>query len=112
MGNEGPKETLPIEVGWIQERACRNEFQLTEHAHKERQEENIETGEIREALMNCEMLESYPEDPRGLNCLVLGYSGLRPIHVVCGRARNGWLLVITVYIPQPPKWVDPRTRGG
>ena len=91
--------------------ASSNQFQLTEHAHKERQEEAIELREIKEALMTCELLEDYPHDPRGASCLVLGYSGEKPIHVVCGRARNEWLLVITVYIPKPPKWVDPRTRA-
>ena len=56
MNNKGLEESLPIEIDWIQERAHRNEFQLTEHAHKERQEENIGTREIREALMHCGML--------------------------------------------------------
>ena len=28
------------------------------------------------------------------------------------RAKNDWLVVITVYIPKPPKWIDPKTRGG
>ena len=40
-----------IGVGWIRERVDRNEFQLTGHAHKERQEEVIKTEEIRKALL-------------------------------------------------------------
>lgn len=28
------------------------------------------------------------------------------------EVRAVWLLVITVYIPRPPKWIDPKTRGG
>lgn len=29
-----------------------------------------------------------------------------------GWAKNDWLLIITVYTPKPPKWIDPKTRGG
>ena len=101
-----------MDAEWIKERARRNEFQLSGHAHKERQEEAINTWEIRETLMECERLENYPNDPRGPSCVVLGYAEGRPIHIVCGRAKNDWLLIITVYTPKPPKWLDPRTRGG
>ncbi len=100
-----------ISIGWIRERAAKNEFQLTGHAHKERQEEIIKTKEIREALMKGEILENYPDDPRGPSCLVLGYSGGRAIHVVCGRTKGDWLLVITVYIPRAPKWISERNRA-
>jgi hypothetical protein len=63
-------------------------------------------------LTGCEILKSYPKDPKGPSCLVLGYARERPIHIVCGKTKNNWLLVITVYIPIPPKWLDLRTRGG
>ena len=99
-----------MKVDWIQEMAVKNQFQLTEHAHKERQEEAIELKQIRKVLTNCESLEDYRDDPRGASCLVLGYSGDRAIHIVCGKSKNQWLLVITVYIPKLPKWIDPRTR--
>jgi len=101
-----------IDVEWIKEKAKKNEFELSGHAHKERQEETINTWEIQEALVRCEILESYPKDPRGPSCLVLGYAEQRPIHAVCGKGKNDWLLIITVYIPRPPKWIDPKTRGG
>lgn len=101
-----------IDVEWVKEKARNNEFQLSGHAHKERQEETINTWEIREALMGCEILESYPKDPKGSSCLVLGYAKGRSIHIVCGKAKNNWLLIITVYIPVLPKWLNPKTRGG
>ena len=100
-----------ISVGWIRDRANKNEFQLTGHAHKERQEETIKAKEIRDALIKGEILENYPDDPRGPSCLVSGLSGGRAIHVVCGRTKGDWLLVITVYISGPPKWINERTRA-
>lgn len=99
-----------ISVGWIRERADKNEFQLTGHTHKERQEETIIAKEIRDALMKAETLENYSDDPRGLSFLVSGLSGGRAIHVVCGRTKCDWLPVITVYISGPPKSMDERTR--
>lgn len=100
-----------ISVAWIQERANKNEFQLTGHAHKERQEEFIKTKEIRAALISGEILENYPDDPREPSCLVLGYSEGRAIHVVCGRTKGDWLLIITVYIPTLPKWINEKKRA-
>ena len=89
-----------------------NEFVLSQHAHEERQAESISVDDIKTAIISGEILENYPEDKRGESCLIFGYSNVRPIHVVCGKSKIGWLKVITVYIPKPPKWVTPKQRGG
>jgi hypothetical protein len=34
----------------------------------------------------------------------------RDIHVVCTTAQSR-LIIITVYLPVPPKWVSPTQRG-
>ncbi|HEY8692656.1 MAG TPA: DUF4258 domain-containing protein, partial [Chloroflexota bacterium] len=63
-------------------------------------------------LADGEILEDYPEDPRGPSALVLGHaSAKRPLHVVCAFDPSGTLLVITVYEPEPPNWLDERTRN-
>ena len=100
---------MDIEV--IKHKVRLNEFILSGHAHKERQEEEIEIRHIKEALSNGEIIEDYPDDPRGPSCLILGFSENRPIHLVCGWTKSNWLLVITVYIPQLPKWIDAKTRA-
>ena len=49
----------------------RYEFSL--HAQQERLEENIDIAEIEEAVLSQgEILEEYPDDPRGESCLILG----------------------------------------
>ena len=88
-----------------------NEFVLSQHAHEERQAESISIDDIKTAILGGEIIESYPKDKRGDSCLMLGYSNVRPIHVVCGKSKIGWLKVITVYIPKPPKWVTAKQRG-
>ncbi|MGC9358484.1 MAG: DUF4258 domain-containing protein [Anaerolineae bacterium] len=58
-----------------------------------------------------ELLEDYPEDPRGHSCLVLGFTPKnRAIHSVWGLLPDGRVRLITVYLPLPPKWIDPRRR--
>lgn len=101
---------IEITVEFIREKVEQREFLLSFHAHQERQEEGITVAQIREALSGAEILERYPEDPRGPSCLTLGFSKGQPIHVVCGRSKTDWLLIITVYLPREPKWRDPRTR--
>lgn len=85
---------------------------MSQHAHEERQAESISIDDIKTAVLAGKIIENYPEDKRGESCLLLGHSNVRPIHVVCGKAKIGWLKIITVYIPSPPKWVTPKRRGG
>ncbi len=77
----------------------------------ERQNDRIQIAEIEQALLSGEVLEDYPDDPRGPSCLVLGH-GIQgfPIHMVCGQTPSRRLRLITVYIPSLPKWIDERTR--
>ena len=92
-------------------------YEFSMHAQQDRLAEDLDVTEIEEAITQGELLEAYPHDPRGKSCLILGYAGIKPIHAVLGWAKsrgagNRILRIITVYIPQAPKWSDPRTRGG
>ena len=68
------------------------------------------------ALVDCEIIEDYPEDPRGPSFLVLGFSEERPIHAVGAlRTNPDELLLITVYDPSnsPAVWAEGyRRRKG
>ncbi len=68
-------------------------------------------AQIEEALLTCEVLEQYPDTGRGESCLLVGFAGALPIHVVCGWKGNA-VVVITVYVPRPPRFRDPWIRGG
>jgi len=89
-----------------------DKFELSDHAQKEQGEERIGIDDIANAILTGKELEPYPEDPRGESCLFVGKSldGRRWIHVLCGNFDKENLLIITVYIPKPPKWKDPFTR--
>lgn len=67
----------------------------------------ITVDEVKEALDNGEIIESYPDDWPLPSSLVLGYSGDRPLHIVTAEdAKNESLIIITVYEPDPELWED------
>jgi len=54
--------------------------------------------------MKGEMIEDYPEDPRGHSCLLLGLGEEgEGIHVVCAPKKD-YLAVITAYLPTHKEW--------
>jgi len=81
------------------------------HADDERLQDGLTITELEEALASAEVLEDYPDDPRGPSCLGLGFASGQPLHIVCGLTRQGTLILITVYRPLMPKWRDERTRS-
>ncbi len=93
----------------IRELAAEGKYEFSKHAERERQLDMILVDELEDALKNCETIEDYPDDPRGASCLVLGFSGQRPIHAVCTiKVEPEELLLITVYDPskRPDKWTE------
>lgn len=100
-----------MDIREIRKKIIAGEYEISYHAEKERYAEDISIVDIETVITTGEILEDYPNDPRGQSCLILGYSQNRPIHVVCGFSSLKWVRIITVYLPKPPKWIDERTRG-
>ena len=100
---------MDIEEIKVQVRA--NQYVYSFHAEIERRADELTFAQVEEALLNGEILEQYPDTGRGESCLIVGFAGDLPIHAVCGWRREK-LVLITVYVPRPPKFVDPWTRGG
>jgi hypothetical protein len=116
---EGERDAtvFPMDLAELRGLVIQGRYEFSAHAQRERLAEDLDVIGIEQALLNGEILEQYPSDLRGESCLVLGFSGARPIHVVLGWAsrvepERTTLRVITVYVPQAPKWSDARTRGG
>ena len=56
------------------------QYEVSFHAQQERLEEDLDLIEIEAAIIDHgELLEEYPDDPRGESCLVLGFVGSRPL---------------------------------
>lgn len=94
---------------FIKEKIRNGEYDLSIHAHNERQEEQITVKEVKKVLLKGDIIEKYPNDPRGESCLIAGIVLKKPLHVVCGM-RGNRLLIVTVYRPRPPVWMDYETR--
>ena len=86
------------------------DVEFSHHAREEMEDEAIGTAEVLEAIAAGRILENYPDDPRGPSCLLAGLTRAgRALHVVCTTAAP-MLRIITVYGPQPPKWVSATER--
>ena len=86
-------------------------LQLTNHVFVRLMQRNISTNEVEYAIMNGEIIESYPEDYPYPSCLVLCLEVHgKPLHVVCGFAPEK-LWIITAYRPDAMEWeADYKTR--
>ena len=100
-----------MDIDWIKKKISEGDYEFSAHAEEERQADKLMIHEIEKVLLKGEILEDYPDDPRGESCLVLGYGEIGvPIHIVCGKTKLETLRVVTVYIPATPRWIDERTR--
>jgi hypothetical protein len=100
-----------MDIKWIIKSVQEEDYFFSQHADKERMNDNLLIAEIEESISAGSILESYEDDARGSSCLVVGFSksGI-PVHCVCGVSGDS-LVIITVYIPTPPKFITPYERA-
>jgi hypothetical protein len=100
-----------FKIDWIQHCVKKGEYYFSKHADQERQNDNLTVMEIEEALTTGRILEQYEDTGRGESCLMAGFTkGGKPVHAVCGMRGDG-LVVITVYVPRPPRFKTPYERS-
>ena len=83
----------------------------TLHAINRLIERNILQDDVKSAILNGEIIETYESDYPYPSCLILGisYSGVL-LHIVCG-INDYELWIITAYYPSKNDWDDNyRTR--
>lgn len=88
-------------------------YRLTLHARSEMDADGVSTGDLVEGIKatSSEIIEDYPEDPRGHSHLLLvRLDAAKPLHVCCAVYEDQ-LIIITVYRPNEALWTpDWRTR--
>jgi len=64
------------------------------------------------SVFQGEVIEEYSDDKPFPSCLIYGNTfGGDPVHSVWAYNReNQWAVLITVYRPDPQRWIDWRTR--
>ena len=100
---------LDMEIDEIKQKVRTNQYVYSLHADVERKAESLTLAQIEQALLTGRILEQYADTGRGESCLVVGFSGEVPVHVVCGW-RGEKVAVITVNVPRAPEFIDPWTR--
>lgn len=94
----------------VRGQALSGHFRVTQHAQQEMVAESIGLDDALHAIATGQVLEDYPDHRRGACCLLYGMDASgRDIHVVCTTA-NPTLIIITAYLPGPPKWLSPTQR--
>mgnify|MGYP000919023425 CR=1 FL=1 len=89
-----------------------NCVRIPEHADEEAFADDLPYDEIVESVLSGEIIGYYPSDKPYPSCLVFGRTGSgSPIHSVWAyNEENGWVVLITVYRPDPKRWIDWRIR--
>ncbi len=98
-----------MDIGQIKQKISNHEYIYTLHADIERKADELTFYQIEKSLLTGDILETYPDLGLGESCLILGFTDNIPIHIVCGW-RGEKVAIITVYVPKPPKFIDPWTR--
>lgn len=89
----------------IRRKVSNGKFEFSKHAVDQSICRDIRVDEIREAILNGEIIEDYPDDKYGPSCLVFGRTLRgRPIHVHCSHPTRDYLKIITVYEPDAGSW--------
>ncbi len=90
-----------------------NLFEFTKHAVDQSIIQSISVQEVKEAVTAKDsiIIEDYPNDKYGPSCIILGYTkDDRPLHIQCSHPNRPRIRVITLYQPDPDKWIEHRER--
>lgn len=81
------------------------------HAVKRMAQRGISVDDVRQVITTGIVIEDYPNDTPNPSQLMLGWSGVRPIHVVAAdNHATHETIIITAYVPDPAQWT-PDYRG-
>ncbi len=101
-----------MEIESIIQAIRETQVRITNHADEEAVDDNLTYEEIYTSVIQGEIIEDYPTDKPYPSCLILGknFTG-EPIHSVWAyNQENSWAVLITVYRPDPDRWVDWKMR--
>ena len=85
---------------------------VTDHADEEAAADRLTLHDIYTSVLQGEIIEEYPTDRPFPSCLVYGRTGEgAPVHSVWAyNDVSGSAVLITVYRPDPERWIDWRQR--
>jgi hypothetical protein len=101
-----------MEITKVKDAIQKNRIRISEHADEEAEADELTFDEIYFSVLHGEIIEDYPKDRPYPSCLIYGmtFSG-DPVHSIWAYSENNqWAVLITVYRPDPNRWVNWRER--
>ena len=89
-----------------------NRVRITDHADEEARADRLSYDEVFVSVFQGAIIEDYPDDWPYPSCLIYGntFRG-EPVHSVWAyNETNEWAVLVTVYRPDPDRWIDWRIR--
>jgi hypothetical protein len=89
-----------------------NQVRVTEHAQEEAEDDGLPIDEVFFSVHHGDIIEDYPSAKPRPACLIFGRtSSGQPVHSVWAYDRDrGWAVLVTIYRPEPARWVGWRRR--
>jgi hypothetical protein len=95
----------------IRKKIAAGEFEFSKHAADQSILRKINVQELREVILNAEIIEDYHDDKYGPTCLLFGLTKKsRPLHVQCSYPSRPLMKIVTIYEPNPAEWIDWKVR--
>lgn len=76
---------MPLTPDYIRSEILGLQYQISLNADDERLADALTITDMETALVNCEIIEAYPEDRRGESCLALGFIKNTPFHLFVAK---------------------------
>jgi len=95
----------------IRQKIVINQYEFSEHALNQSLLRKISVIEIKEAILQGDVIEDYTDDKYGASCLIFGLTQQkRPLHIHCSYPTRPLIKIITVYQPLPSLWINYQQR--
>src|SRR5690242_11813849 len=92
----------------VKEAIAKGVYEVSYHAYRELEADLLLLDTVLEAIHRGDLIEDYPDDPRGPSCLVCAaLTDGNWVHTVWGWDEVGGVaIMITAYRPDPKRWED------
>lgn len=93
----------------IQRNIAQGKYRFSDHCVKRMIRRNVTRQEVECAILSGEIIEEYPDDKYSPSCLMYGKTANgRDLHVQVSLPP--FVVIITVYEPDPEEWADCKIR--
>jgi hypothetical protein len=99
-----------VKLSQVLEAIAAGHIRITDHADEEAAADGVSIDHVLKSIAEGEIIEQYPDDKPYPSCLIYSESD-GPLHSVWAYNEiNSWAVLITVYRPDPQRWIDWRVR--